>query len=87
MSEQSQDTIDRNDPSIDPDGTLGTRSSAESAAAKSQVVDDKSAEPGEVSSDNPYVPDYEPEEKPKIQRSNPQPVTGDKDADIDTDGG
>jgi hypothetical protein len=84
MSEQSQDTIDRNDPSIDPDGTSP---STDSAPAKSQAVDDKNAEPGEVTSDNPYVPDYEPEEKPQIQRSNPQPVTGDKDADIDTDGG
>lgn len=87
MSEQSQDTIDRNDPSIDPDGTLGNSGATDPATVKPQAVERQNAEPGEVSSDNPYVPDFEPEEKPQVQRSNPQPVTGEKDADIDTDGG
>ncbi len=87
MSESSQDTIGRNDPSIDPDGAPEDGASSDASPFKPQAGDDRQVEPGEVSSDNPYVPDYEPEEKPHTQRSNPQPVTGDKDADIDTDGG
>lgn len=87
MSEQSHDTIDRNDPSIDPDGTPGPDAPNESAPIKPQAVDDTKAEPSEKSEGNIYTPDYEPHEKPQIQRSNPQPVTGAKDADIDTDGG
>jgi hypothetical protein len=62
----------RNDPAIDPDG-------------KPQGQPDTQFEQNQQSGGNTFTPDYEPEEKPEVQR-NPQPTRG-EDADIETDGG
>jgi|GEM_PF-903334 len=97
---QDQDQ-NRNDPAIDPqnpDHELGKGTQYEQASAgaasqsqnngapdKPQGQPDTQFEQNQQSGGNTFTPDYEPEEKPAVQR-NPQPTRG-EDADIETDGG
>ncbi len=98
MTDQSQKTLDRNDPAIDPDAPDteseqvqqhqgGTTQSQDSEASQPpQGQPDTQFEQNQQSGGNTFTPDFEPEEKPDMPRSNPHPVQG-EDADVDTDGG
>ena len=88
-----QNPLDRNDPSIDPDPASETpaqgqqnQGSGSQSQGKPQGQPNTQFEQNQDSGGNTFTPDYEPEQKPEIVPSNPQPVKG-QDADIDTDGG
>lgn len=85
MSDQPHNPADRNDPAIAPDTDPDAPQKGQTHD-KPQGQPDTQFEQNQQSGGNTYTPDYEPEEKPTIEPSNPQPVTG-RDADIDTDGG
>ncbi|WP_341520502.1 hypothetical protein AABC73_19135 [Pseudomonas sp. G.S.17] len=92
MTDQSQKSVDRNDPAIDPenpDNALGQGQQYQDTAGQSQGKPvgqpDTQLEQTQESGGSTFTPDYEPEEKPADQR-NPQPTQG-HDADINTDGG
>jgi hypothetical protein len=81
---------DRNDPAIDPQtpdnepdmGQDQDKPSQSQSQQSQQQSQSSGPQDGEKSA---YVPDYEPQDKPKTQR-NLQPTQG-HDADIDTQGG
>ncbi|RRV07238.1 hypothetical protein EGJ27_11145 [Pseudomonas sp. v388] len=84
---QHNPTQDRNDPAIDPrtpddQGQPSTPGQSQSQSQSQQQSRSSGPQDGENSA---YVPDYEPQQKPKTQR-NLQPTQG-HDADIDTPGG
>jgi hypothetical protein len=94
MSDQNQNPIDRNDPAIAPDDAPSgadhvqhNQGGASQSQGKPQGQPDTQFEQNQDSGGNTFTPDYEPEEKPNIQPSNPHKDTGRQDADIDTDGG
>jgi hypothetical protein len=91
MSDQNQNPIDRNDPAIEPDTAPAqgqqNQGGDSQSQGKPQGQPDTQFQQNQDSGGNTFTPDYEPEEKPDIVRSNPQPVSGERDADIDTDGG
>ncbi|WP_426119070.1 hypothetical protein [Pseudomonas sp. DSP3-2-2] len=80
MTDQSQKSLDRNDPAIDPDPADN-----EPAQKPPTGQPDTQLEQTQESGGSTFTPDYEPEEKPADQR-NLQPTKG-QDADISTDGG
>ena len=86
MTDQSQNTLDRNDPAIDPDSPEDESVQSQQNQGKPQGQPDTQFEQNQQSGGNTFTPDYEPEEKPDIQRPNPHATQG-EDADVDTDGG
>lgn len=86
MTDQSQQTLDRNDPAIDPDSPEDESVQSQQNHGKPQGQPDTQFEQNQQSGGNTFTPDYEPEEKPDIQRPNPHATQG-EDADVDTDGG
>jgi hypothetical protein len=86
MTDQSQQTLDRNDPAIDPDSPEDESVQSQQNQGKPQGQPDTQFEQNQQSGGNTFTPDYEPEEKPDIQRPNPHATQG-EDADVDTDGG
>jgi hypothetical protein len=86
MTDQSQQTLDRNDPAIDPDSPEDESIQSQQNQGKPQGQPDTQFEQNQQSGGNTFTPDYEPEEKPDIQRPNPHATQG-EDADVDTDGG
>ena len=86
MTDQSQNTLDRNDPAIDPDSPEDDSVQSQQNQGKPQGQPDTQFEQNQQSGGNTFTPDYEPEEKPDIQRPNPHATQG-EDADVDTDGG
>jgi hypothetical protein len=86
MTDQSQKTLDRNDPAIDPDSPQDESIQSQQNQGKPQGQPDTQFEQNQQSGGNTFTPDYEPEEKPDIQRPNPHATQG-EDADVDTDGG
>lgn len=93
MTDQSQNTLDRNDPAIDPDSPADEASQGQQnqgpdtqSQGRPQGQPDTQFEQNQQSGGNTFTPDYEPEEKPDIQRPNPHATQG-EDADVDTDGG
>lgn len=95
MSDQSPTPLDRNDPAIAPQDSEESTTGSTPAPSDAEVSEshdrpqgqpDTQFEQNQQSGGNTYTPDFEPEEKPNIPRSNPHPVQG-QDADIDTDGG
>lgn len=86
MTDQSQQTLDRNDPAIDPDSPQDESIQSQQNQGKPQGQPDTQFEQNQQSGGNTFTPDYEPEEKPDIQRPNPHATQG-EDADVDTDGG
>ena len=86
MTDQSQQTLDRNDPAIDPDSPEDESVQSQQNQGKPQGQPDTQSEQNQQSGGNTFTPDYEPEEKPDIQRPNPHATQG-EDADVDTDGG
>ena len=86
MTDQSQQTLDRNDPAIDPDRPQDESIQSQQNQGKPQGQPDTQFEQNQQSGGNTFTPDYEPEEKPDIQRPNPHATQG-EDADVDTDGG
>lgn len=86
MTDQSQQTLDRNDPAIDPDSPEDESVQSQQNQGKPQGQPDTQFEQNQQSGGNTFTPDYEPEEKPDIPRPNPHATQG-EDADVDTDGG
>lgn len=92
MSDKNQNPADRNDPAIAPDTAPDTATQEQTQGGASQSQGKPQGQPdtqfkqNQDSGGNTFTPDYQPEEKPEIVRSNPQPVKG-RDGDIDTDGG
>lgn len=86
MTDQSQQTLDRNDPAIDPDSPEDDSVQSQQNQGKPQGQPDTQFEQNQQSGGNTFTPDYEPEEKPDIQRPNPHATQG-EDGDVDTDGG
>jgi hypothetical protein len=86
MTDQSQQTLDRNDPAIDPDSPEDESVQSQQNQGKPQGQPETQFEQNQQSGGNTFTPDYEPEEKPDIQRPNPHATQG-EDADVDTDGG
>ncbi|WP_050507836.1 hypothetical protein [Pseudomonas syringae] len=86
MTDQSQNTLDRNDPAIDPESPQDESVQSQQNQGRPQGQPDTQFEQNQQSGGNTFTPDYEPEEKPEIQRPNPHATQG-EDADVDTDGG
>lgn len=93
-TQNNQQTIDRNDPAIDPDtpdNGMGHDKAPAQSQGGSQSQGNNGAQSqennGNQSGENSFTPDFEPEEHTSPDKTKEEGQTGETDRDIDTPGG
>lgn len=93
-TQNNQQDIDRNDPAIDPDtpdNHMGQDHAPASnpGGAQSQAQDGAQSQEsnGNLSGENSFTPDFEPQEHESPDTTKKERQTGEVDQDIDTAGG
>ncbi|MGI3744297.1 MAG: hypothetical protein ACRYF8_02305 [Janthinobacterium lividum] len=86
MATQNNDqTVNRNDPAINPE--TPDSSLAQNDALKNQDGAQSQENNGNLTSENSFTPDFEPEEHESPDTTKEERQTGELDKDIDTAGG